>query len=239
MSQSREDAARARKGARYASRRHLWQTSTLKAVRCCGRGVQDEGAGVVVGGSSEGHTVVQGICRCGSIWAEPVCSAKIRNFRADEIQTLLARHLEAGGQAIFVTLTVRHFARHELADLLDAIRDTYKALLSGRAWVGDRKRGAAGHRDRLGIPGVVRATEVTWGETNGFHPHLHLVVLLGARQNPRPARGSGETWDPRPTGYFTPDPDDVAAWQADWRRIWTKRLTALGMRPSDEHGVRF
>jgi hypothetical protein len=207
----------------------------------CGRGFQDAALGVVVGVGKDRRSVVQGVNRCGSVWADPVCSAKIRAFRSEEFGQLIARHIRAGGRAFFVTLTARHYARHRLEDLFDAITETWKLLISGRNWVGDRQA--------LGIIGNIRSTEVTFGLLRfGWHPHLHIVVLFGARQHPRPSvprkanRPEGwtmPTWDPRPTGYFEPEAAAVEAFKARWTRLWIERLAAEGLTPNKDHGIRF
>ncbi|MFB7758306.1 hypothetical protein ACFC18_53540, partial [Streptomyces sp. NPDC056121] len=153
------------------------------------------------------------------IWACPVCQAVIRAERANDISTGAARHVAAGGTAYLVTLTARHHRRHDLADLRQAMSRAYKALISGAQWAGDPARGREGERARMGVLGVIRSVEVTWGDTNGWHPHLHLVVLLGAVRPERALTDRERALDaedqaaelaelgPAPVAYFrVPDP---------------------------------
>lgn len=262
-----ERAAKERRRERYANRRLLWRISEDKAVKFCGRGVLDSSEGVTIkqqpGGGAAYHS---GTVRCGKIWTEPVCSAKIRAERADEIGRAVAAHIQAGGTAYMVTLTARHHKRHNLKDLLDAITEAWTRLTSGAQWAGDPARGRQGERARMGIIGYIRSTEATVGiHRFGWHPHLHVVLLMGATQNPRPKvprkqdRPDGwvkPKWDPRPIGYFAiPDPSwtkrkglakeqlqriaDFERMQARWERVWSAWLEKHGFRPNGKHGIRW
>lgn len=200
----REDRAEERRADRFANRRLLWKISKEKSVQCCGRGAVDSGAGVTIR-TKGGKAYTSGVVRCSKIWLDPVCSAKIRANRAEEISAALVRHIRAGGTAYMVTLTLQHHKRHDLAPLMDSLRDAFKALLTGSQWAGDPKRGREGERARMGVLGYVRSTEGTYGESHGWHPHLHVVLFLGARQKPRPAVPKKEIKDPV-TGEKVPNP---------------------------------
>jgi hypothetical protein len=113
---------------------------------------------------------VTGIRRCGSPWACPVCAPVVRERRALEIDRGLSAHLAGGGGAVFVTLTLRHHRGDELGPRLALVSEALHECLKGAAW----KRRAA----RLEYLGAIRATEVTWSEANGWHPHVHAVLLL-------------------------------------------------------------
>lgn len=258
-----EAVRRARREGRFAGRRVLWKISEIPAIRACGRGVIDHDRGVTLR-RREGSVHAAGVTHCKSIWACPVCQATIRAVRAADASEAVVRHVKAGGTAYLVTLTARHYQRHKLAPLLDAIGKAFTALVSGAQWAGDAARGREGERARMGVVGIIRSVEVTYGR-HGWHPHLHLVVLMGAVQAPRPKlprkadRPAGWTapeYDPTPTGHFPiPDPatvdpatldDDQAATLADFRRMqerwdrqWAAWLGKHGFRPSAKHGVRW
>ena len=108
--------------------------------------------------------------RCASIWACPVCSSVIRTERAKEIQQGVAEHQARGGSLVFVTLTLRHRRRHELKDTLKLLRAAYPN------WRNDRM--VKSFFEEHGYVGRVRALEITHGEANGWHPHLHILVFL-------------------------------------------------------------
>lgn len=111
-----------------------------------------------------------GLQTCASVWNCPVCAAKISERRRQELHQLLQAHQEAGGSVLFVTRTAPHSRTDDLGDLLAQLAQaeaSYKA-----------------HRDykllakSLGVVGTVRTVEVTWGESNGFHPHVHELVFI-------------------------------------------------------------
>jgi len=113
-----------------------------------------------------------GLQTCASVWACPVCSAKISERRRAELQTLIAAHEAAGGVVLLVTRTVPHSRRDDLDDLLNRI---------GKAEASHKS-----HRDyktlmqSVGLVGTVRAVEVTHGQANGWHPHVHELVFLAS-----------------------------------------------------------
>jgi hypothetical protein len=94
----------------------------------------------------------------------------IREKRAQEIDRALRAHLDGGGGALFVTLTVRHGRGDELEPRLAAVSEALRSCLRGGGW--ERLRG------ELGYVGSIRAVEVTWGQENGWHPHVHAVLLI-------------------------------------------------------------
>jgi len=120
-------------------------------------------------GMAGGRARFQGLMRCGSVWACPVCAATIRTERAAEVSAIYKWAKEAGGSVLMLTLTVRH----ELGDDLEAVRrgvaDAWRRAQGGKKWTLLRQQ--------YGITGYVRALEVTHG-ANGWHPHLHILMIL-------------------------------------------------------------
>jgi len=149
-----------------------------------------------------------GLTSCGSIWACPVCSAKIRNHRGDEIARGAARWIEElGNSAYMVTFTVPHDLVDALVPLFDTVANGFRAVISGRAWLGEKKR--------VGIAGTIRSMEVTHGD-NGWHPHLHVLVFFD--------------------GELTAE--DFAWLRLRWYERWSRFITRAGYRaPSFEHGL--
>lgn len=125
--------------------------------------------------AANGVAHFSGTERCSSIWACPVCSSVIRAERAREIDKAVNAHHDAGGAALFVTLTIRHKVRDPLKQSLDAVLGSWRKMLQGGAWVGTKR--TEGMRSRYGVVGYIRSTEITYGE-NGWHPHIHAVILL-------------------------------------------------------------
>lgn len=190
-----------RRRVRYGARRVLWQLSGLKRVRACGRVIRqrkDEAGefrrGVEVKVSErEGQRVAGygGVATCGSVWACPVCSAKIAAERATELENALRVWQERGGRVAFATFTVRHTNEDALAEVWASVSAAWTAAHSGREWHDEqaaygamvertitrgKRRGEVVTEPR--IP-CIRVTEVTHGR-NGWHVHVHALLLLGS-----------------------------------------------------------
>lgn len=120
-----------------------------------------------------GHSHFSGTERCGSIWSCPVCASVIRAERGREITEAVEAHQAHGGSVVFVTLTLRHKATDLLALTLDTALEGWRVITGHRRW-----RGAHGVKNTYGVNGYIRATEVTYGAANGWHPHLHMLLFL-------------------------------------------------------------
>jgi hypothetical protein len=106
-----------------------------------------------------------GLVSCKSVWACPVCSSRISNVRRDEMNTLLAWSRDQKHSVVMLTLTARHNAKTALSPFLDDLKEAARRLRQSRQFRG------------LDLVGSVAATEVTHGR-NGWHPHLHLLLIL-------------------------------------------------------------
>lgn len=106
---------------------------------------------------------------CASVWSCPVCSAKIRTRRQLEVELAASRHVGGGGRLFMLTLTLRHNRGQSLAELLDGLKASWRSLQQRRDW----------RPIRAQLAGMVVSTEITHGP-NGWHPHLHVLLFLGA-----------------------------------------------------------
>ncbi|MFB7853482.1 replication protein [Streptomyces sp. NPDC056053] len=78
-----------------------------------------------------------------------------------------------------------------------------------------------GYRHRIGYAGMVRASEVTRSQDNGWHPHMNLLMFVGATVDGTPAKGVV-----LPDRYFEPTESALDDWE-DWlRELWTRTLRA-------------
>ena len=109
-----------------------------------------------------------GLQTCGSVWACPVCAAKVSERRAEE---LVAGVAAWSGERLLVTLTLQHSMADPLAQLLDDLMRASYLLRSGDWWTRFQKR--------HGLAGTVRSLEVTDGAA-GWHPHLHVLCFVEA-----------------------------------------------------------
>lgn len=165
----------ARRRRRIELRRVIWTITTVKRLTACGRVLAHDREKVTLKLSPDGVAYASGVCVCANVWLCPVCSAKIRAGRADEIARGVARHILDGGSAWMVTFTVRHAQGHALAELLDALNDAFRRLGNGKA--------AQGETERTGKVGTINAREITFGR-HGWHPHLHVIVLFETEPEP-------------------------------------------------------
>ncbi len=153
--------------ARWGLRRGLWRVSKLDRLWKCGRYLTDDsGTHIAV---KNGTAYYTGLITCGSIWACPVCSARIRQRRALEIEKACLEHLGSGAGIGFGTFTLPHQRTDDLADLLGVVQKAWEKVQQNRA-----VRRAF---ERLSITGRIRSTEITWGSWHGWHPHLHLLFF--------------------------------------------------------------
>lgn len=153
------------------ARKFLPKSRTDKCLR-----LRQKGRQVEVWKSHEFKTAsFAGLQTCGSVWACPVCSAKIAERRRVEIVAAMAAHKAAGGSVTLLTLTAPHQRTDNLADLL---AKQAKAL---NRFANDRHVKAAFRS--MGIVGQIRALEVTHGRlsplNNGWHPHYHVLQFGG------------------------------------------------------------
>lgn len=152
---------------RFAALNWLWGNSDLHRVRdCCRFRVND----TVILEQGERAGRLTGLSRCASIWACPVCSARIQAERSVELAAAIENHHDRGGSVAMLTLTMRHNASQSLASLWDAL---------GRAWHATTAQNRAVRRARAaaGVMGFMRTVEVTHGR-HGWHVHIHALVFI-------------------------------------------------------------
>lgn len=145
---------------------------------------------------------IAGVSTCGSVWACPVCSARITARRTEDVAGVLdAWKARTGGRVVMVTLTVRHHAGQSLRQVWDGVTVAWRSASNGRTWDGLQRvygtpmpsRGRVVER----IP-VVKVVEVTHGK-HGWHVHVHALLLVRGDVTDRAARLIGQTmwerWD--------------------------------------------
>ncbi|OKH79338.1 hypothetical protein EB75_24950 [Mycobacterium sp. ST-F2] len=186
--------AQERRRVRFGARAMLWQASTLKSVRMCGRVIRQDdskgsgtsGAGVTVKRSYDGTSAGYGnLLTCGSVWACPRCAAVIASKRSKELGNAIRAAHAAGATCYLLTLTMRHHSRDALSELWSGLSAAWRKTFGVTAWTGDkgyvRKDGTLrpprlGDAERFGVAGLCRAVEVTHGD-NGWHLHAHVLVV--------------------------------------------------------------
>jgi hypothetical protein len=152
-----------------------------------------------------------GLQTCGSVWACPVCAAKIAERRRVEIQTAMAAHVAVGGNFALLTLTIPHQVVDVLPDLLQKLASAKARFLGHRA-----VRRVLGE---MGFVGQISALEVTHGRksgrNNGWHPHPHILLFT------------------RYGGGIDPH------WTSALYVLWSAACQSVGLGlPSRAHGIR-
>lgn len=112
----------------------------------------------------DGLSSYSGLQTCGSVWACPIDSAKVRHERTLQLADVVMRHLAGGGGLCFPTLTLAHLKRDPLADTLGHLMEGWRYVQGQREW--KRLRG------ELELEHGLKSVEITYGR-NGWHPHLH------------------------------------------------------------------
>lgn len=154
----------------------LWSRSVRPATRKCGRVARRLPEGVEGGfvtlsrDSLTDGIAVGGVQSCGHPTC-PTCRERIAREERDRLTRLLTAHLEAGGGIVCLALTVSHNLSHPLAESIAALKAGRKAALTGRPWRRDR--------DEFGVVGYTWHAEEVYTQ-NGWHPHMHPLILTEA-----------------------------------------------------------
>jgi hypothetical protein len=159
-----------------------------------------------------------GLVTCGSVWACPVCAAKISERRRIEVKQPMDAHKAAGGCVNLLTLTCPHQRTDDLVVLLPK-----QAKALNRFW-SDRTTKAI--LAEMGTVGQIRAAEVTHGRlspyNNGWHPHYHIMMFQGVGVD---------------LSRF--DQAQMMDWQVRLYLQWAKACKAAGLgEPSFAHGLK-
>lgn len=109
-----------------------------------------------------------GLQVCASVWACPVCAAKIAERRRSDLVEAVSNADSQGLGVFLMTLTVPHGLGDDLDSILNKLQEAWRYTSSTRA--GDKARKA------INLAGTIRALEVTDG-ANGFHPHFHVLLF--------------------------------------------------------------
>lgn len=125
---------------------------------------------VQIRASEKRRAYYAGVMACGSVWVCPVCAAKIQAVRAGELGAGIARWNAKGGVILMATYTVPHTRSEGLHDVLSRFNHAMRLFTAGRVM----KRLKEAHK----VAGTVKGLEVTWGESNGWHPHAHVLYFI-------------------------------------------------------------
>ncbi|MGD9631605.1 MAG: protein rep [Pyrinomonadaceae bacterium] len=168
----RNEKRQERRHGRWSLRYRIQQITELKALRNCGYGtIPGKDVELHIRNTPDGNRAnYSNALHCGSVWACPQCAATIANGRAQEVRQIMKTAVDAGYSAAFGTFTLRHRKQHRLRDLWGALSHGWARATGGRQWIKQR--------EAMGIVGFVRVVEVTYGKKNGWHVHVHVLLIF-------------------------------------------------------------
>lgn len=109
-----------------------------------------------------------GLMHCGSVWNCPTCASIITEFRRNELIEAHAFALAQGLCISMLTLTVPHYSKDHLEDVLNGIQKALRTLKNRKPF----KK----FTEEIELVGNIRTLEATYGE-NGWHPHFHILLF--------------------------------------------------------------
>jgi len=134
-------------------------------VAWCYRTTRFDKSTVEVWHNHERGAHYRNLATCGSVWTCPVCASKITETRRAELQEVVKR---SNFTKVMVTITLQHERGDSLAELVEALNDSWRRLKQGRFWVA--------MREEFELLAYVSASEFTYGQ-NGWHPHKHALFF--------------------------------------------------------------
>jgi hypothetical protein len=135
----------------------------------CHRGTASASEKVTVYRQTSGDSArMHGVTTCKSVWACPVCSAKICAVRQSELSEAMKNWVAQEGYVWLMTLTFPHDREQLLGELLPKFGKAKAYFKNSRVY---KRILSKGQRK-----GSVTSLEVTLGE-NGWHPHQHDLVF--------------------------------------------------------------
>lgn len=109
-----------------------------------------------------------GVKTCKSVWVCPVCSYAISGGRADEVRQAIRVAKKSGQDVYLLTLTFKHSKFDNLAEMVGKCKKSLARLWSQRV-VKDMMK--------TYFIGRITATEFTYSDGSGWHPHQHILLL--------------------------------------------------------------
>lgn len=120
------------------------------------------------GSVEERKAKYRNVIRCASVWHCPVCANNVTAHRRNEVQTVISVFREIT-LPVMISFTVRHAAKDSLLTTLNTLTASWRTMTSCRSW---------SDHVASGVRGYVKSLEVTWGKSNGWHPHFHLLLFV-------------------------------------------------------------
>lgn len=155
----------------------------------------------------------RGLFTCSNIWQCAVCASKISEKRRIELNQALQVADEKGLTVIHKILTAPHHLGEGPGELVKKMSHARRLMQKRKPWI------------RLvstcGLIGNIRALEVTYSWSNGWHVHFHVLLFLSQKLQPETRKQSLYNLE------------DMIF------EMWRDACLSAGLdAPSREHGVR-
>lgn len=168
-------------------------------IRFCGYSLTgNDNTPVNLCASKDRNIFFNGIANCGGYWRCPVCAFKIAEEKKRFLMDLILAHQQKGGSIGFLTLTVRHNRLQPLRKPLNTLLENYRAFQRTSVFQRERKS--------MGFLGQVKTLELTYSQSNGWHPHLHILYF-----------------------YDNENVKDIEKWQKQVLKEWAKYKDNKGL----------
>lgn len=140
--------------------------SSWPVSRCLKRPTSSSGVEIRYNGE---HARFHGVQTCKSAWTCPICARRIMAARKDEIERIITIAYKRSLSALFFTVTLSHHINSKLSELIEALVSAWRSVFSG-----DR---TGARRVFTRVMEQIKTLEIRFGR-NGFHPHLHVLLLV-------------------------------------------------------------
>ncbi len=141
------------------------------------------------------------VYQCGAVWTCAVCARRSSRQRGNDVASAMEMHRLSGGFTYMATYTIQHKKYGHLDFTLSALTESKREMKAGRWYKYEQEN----------ILGTISGREVTYSDTNGWHPHTHDVI-------------------------FTHQPMTEADIKA-WKRRWCKSVQVQGMYAREDIGL--
>ena len=129
-------------------------------LQICGRQLVEDGWHIYRNGDSVN---ISGVMRCGNVWGCVFCASKVMRIQGERIGQIFEYVANIDGYSYLITYTASHQKSTPLEHQLNAFKNAKKFMIGTRAY-----RNIV--QCRLGS---VSATEITYSDRSGWHPHQH------------------------------------------------------------------
>lgn len=143
-------------------------------ARCRKYKLKNKGGGAVsvrmMRSKENGGTFYAGLTACASVWACPLCAAKISERKRILLKQAMDTWIGRGGKIYMMTLTFPHGPHDKITKLLKKYSSVRRdKFFNRKTWRGWKKK--------VGLCHSVYSLEITEGE-NGWHIHSHHLLFI-------------------------------------------------------------